>query len=145
MLATILVAGMVLLGGCWSPAAVDVPVAHVRQPSEDGATGEGATAEGATGEGATREGGAAEDAVPLEPMLNADPDGLDPYAAVTVTSPVTLVDDGGKPVGFLNKVGAAVEVRVEDGEVRRKVWCASCAPPTEGWVRTQDIALATVQ
>lgn len=130
---TIRTAGLLLLAGCWSPAAVEPPAARVRQPIVNGAEG----AEGALADDA--------DEVAPEPVLNADPDGLDPYAVVTVTSPVTLVDDGGKPVGFVNKVGTTVEVRVEDGDVRRKVWCATCAPPTEGWVQTQDIALATVQ
>lgn len=133
MLATIRTAKLLLLAGCWSPAAVEPPAARVWQEAVDGAEG----ADGAVAD--------QPDEVALEPVLNTDPDGLDPYAAVTVTSPVTLVDDGGKPVGFLNKVGLVVEVRVEDGDVRRKVWCGACEPPTEGWVRTQDIALATVQ
>ncbi len=79
------------------------------------------------------------------PAPNPNPDGLDPYMAVTVGSPVTLVDDVGKPVAVLNEPGARVEVRAEDGQVRRKVWCSTCAPPTEGWVRTEDIKLASAE
>lgn len=115
------------LVGCWSPRAVVVPAARVHA-SEDAATEDDAAL-----------------AVVEEPALNVDPDGLDPYIAVTVTAPLTMVDDGGKPVAVLNSLGAKVEVRVEDGGVRRKVWCSFCAPPTEGWVRTEDIALARAE
>lgn len=132
---TIRTAGLLLLAGCWSPAAVEPPAARVRPVGSE--AGEGNGDDGVAGED--------EAEVAPEPLLNADPDGLDPYLVVTVTAPVTLVDDGGKPVGFVNKVGTTVEVRVEDGDVRRKVWCGTCSPAAEGWVRTQEIALATVQ
>lgn len=78
------------------------------------------------------------------PTLNPDPDGLDPYAAVTVTSPVTMVDDTGKPVTVINARGMKVEVRQEDGQVRRKVFCGGCTPAGEGWLRTEDIAVTPV-
>ena len=53
----------------------------------------------------------------------------------------TLVDDNGKAVGVLNRPGAVLEVRKEDGDVRRLVNCTVCTPATEGWVRMADIQL----
>lgn len=88
--------------------------------------------------------GAPEAAPDEEPTLNPDPDGLDPYAAITVNSPLTIVDDAGKPVTVINTKGVKVEVREEDGQVRRKVYCASCSPAGEGWLRTEDIAIVPV-
>ncbi len=132
-LRTVLVLGLGLVipgacSGCWRPAPVELPPSHIHaaEPAADDA------------EAAADPAAEAPDA----PALNPDPDGLDPYKAVTVNSPVTVVDDGGKPVTVINSKGVQVEVRQEDGKVRRKVYCASCAPAVEGWVRTEDIAVA---
>ena len=122
------VAALALLGpmGCWRPAPVDLPAPriHVVEATPDETTPDAPDAQAAAAD---------------PPALNPDPDGLDPYAAVTATSPVTMVDDAGKPVAVINAKGVKLEVRKEDGDVRRKVYCATCAPAGEGWVRTQDI------
>lgn len=117
---------LLALSGCWQPRAVEIPAAHLHEldPAEPVET-------------------AAEPEA--EPELNPDPDGLDPYLAITVTSPVTIVDDGGQPVTVINTKGVKVEVRKEDGQVRRKVYCATCAPAVEGWVPTEDIVVAQVE
>ena len=113
---------------CWHPAPIDLPPTRVHTEAEI--------------VGDVAEARAAEDEpVEDEPVLNPEPEGLDPYWVITVVSPVTLVDDNGKAVGVLNQPGAVLEVRKEDGDVRRLVNCTVCTPATEGWVRMADIQL----
>ena len=80
---------------------------------------------------------------PLEPAGEAPDATLDetpealairPYRARILSAPATLVDDNGRPVAVLDRPLIEVEVRAEDS-IRRKVWCASCSPSTEGWIQ----------
>ncbi len=114
---------------CWRPTPVEIPEARVRPAEEVFEQAEQAEQEQAEVEALA---------------LNPDPDGLDPYLVVTATVPVTIVDDAGKPLAILNSKAVKLEVRAEDGDVRRKVFCSSCAPPTEGWVRTEEITVVKV-
>lgn len=117
-----------MLAACWRPGRVDLPPTRVH------------TADEIAGDIAEARAAEADDEV-AEPVLNTDPDGLDPYWVVTVVAPVTLVDDAGTTVGVLNTPGATMVVKKEDGDVRRLVACTMCSPPVDGWVRMADIQL----
>lgn len=119
---------LALVTGCWRPGRVELPPTRVHTEQEIAGDIEQAHAE----EAADAE---------IEPVLNPDPDGLDPYWVVTTVAPVTLVDDKGTTVGVLNRVGATMEVKKEDGDVRRLVACTMCTPPVDGWVRMADIQI----
>ena len=130
---------------CWSPAPAPPPPAPPEAekalsvlkaeadeearvlpetPAEGAAEGAEGTAEGAA-EGAEGAEGAAESEAPPP---------IQPWKARTLSAPATLVDDFGKPVAILDRPQVELEVRAEDA-IRRKVFCGSCVPATEGWIQ----------
>jgi hypothetical protein len=123
---------LLLFAACWRPDLSRAPEAL--PPLEPSLFTEEQGFAQAPGE--APEGGGEPPAGPAE----ADPDAppFDAYPAVTTTAPVTIVDDFGKPLSIVRSVGTPVEVRGEE-TIRRKVFCAVCAPAAEGWVQTATV------
>ncbi len=129
---------MLWLLACWRPdtyqpppppeeAAAALQSLQTEAAEEDGAPlpePDGAAPEGQPEDGAPD--GAAED--------TPDAPAIQPYRARILSAPATLVDDSGRPVAVLDRPLVEVEVRAEDS-IRRKVWCGSCSPSTEGWIQ----------
>jgi len=149
-----------VLSACWRPDPTLAPELPPLEPSalEAGdAEGDGTptgdanpTAEGSpTGEGNAGDGTPTGDAPPTGDGAPDEPDDpgddghpVDPnfvaYTAYLATSPVTIVDDLGKPLVIVPKLGTAVEVRGEES-IRKRVYCATCEPATEGWVQSVTV------
>lgn len=128
---------MLWLLACWRPDTYQPPP----PPEEAAAALQSLQTEAAEEDGAPlpEPAGEAPEATP-----DATPDGqpdaapeapaIQPYRARILSAPATLVDDSGRPVAVLDRPLVEVEVRAEDS-IRRKVWCGSCSPSTEGWIQ----------
>lgn len=138
-----------LLPACWRPEPytpppppedVEAPAGEAAEEGPDEAPeGEegAADAEEAPGEPA-EEGAAEEGAPPDEEDVPSQPD-FKSYRAKTVSAPVTIVDDWGKPLAVLGVAAWELEVRGEE-PIRTRVWCATCDPAVEGWLQPHLLA-----
>jgi hypothetical protein len=142
------------LAACWQPDpwTPPPPPPEALEAMGVGVLDEAALAAGEAGvpeedaeEGAVPEGGSEptnpeEDAsgagiAAVDPPVEADPDAFDVYPARVVAVPATIVDDFGKPLFVILTPDTPVEVRAEEPPVRKRVWCARCEPPVEGWLQ----------
>lgn len=114
---------------CWRPDPALAPPPPVPLPDLE-LPGEGEAPE----EEADEEEAEAPPAPPPAPPI-------DPYPAVTLTRPVTLVDDFGKALTTIETVGWPVEVVAEE-PIRVKVRCPTCTPAVEGWVQPGRVGRA---
>lgn len=114
-------------------------------PSEagqpEGGEPEGGEPQGGEPEGREPEGGEPE--TPGEPEApGADDDEapapFEPYAARTVTAPLTLVNDQGQPVKILLNPQTRVQVLAAE-PTRLKVRCELCLPQVVGWVQVAAV------
>lgn len=135
---------LLLLSSCWRPdpeLTPDLPPLEPAGRPEEDAPGDGEPdvgdrADEADGpDGAEPDGGEPDGADPDE----AEPEGMGPpfvaYAAYTAGAPATIVDDFGKTLCIVSAVGTPVEVRGEEQDIRKRIWCGSCVPAVEGWVQ----------
>lgn len=143
-----MVPALLLALGCWRPVGYE-PSAAPPPPDQ---TAEGDVPEGAPGDldGAaagdppgepSEEAWAEPSEVPSEEAAEATegPPPFPDYTARTIQAPVTLVDDYGKTLAVLDRVGIALTVTGEE-EIRARVLCATCTPPTEGWIQPHLVA-----
>jgi hypothetical protein len=113
-----------VLVACWRPdpsLALDLPPLEAIEPEV--AAGEAAAGEEAAGEVEVAPEGPEPPEVPFEA-----------WAGVTLTAPLTLVDEAGKPLAVFEAPGVTVQVRGDDG-ARLKVYCPTCEPPAEGYLQ----------
>lgn len=117
---------LLALLACWSP---DPTLAPTLPPAE------GDPVEDAPDEPVAVD-GVAPDEPPEEPPPPEPPEAtpFDEYVAYTTASPVSIVDEQGRPLAIIAKVGTPLEVQTEE-EIRTRVYCATCSPPAEGWVQ----------
>lgn len=106
---------------CWRPDPALAPPPPVPMPELELATPPEVAAE----------------APPAEPEAPA----IDPYPAVTLTRPVTVVDDWGTPLTTIEVAGWPLEVISEEA-IRIRVRCPTCTPAVEGWVQPGRVGRA---
>lgn len=138
-----------LLPACWRPESYTPPppppAEALGAPGDEAAAQEPEeAAEGEPGPGEDRPedpaapDAAEDDAPPDEEDVPTQPD-FESYRARTVSAPVTIVDDWGKPLAVLGRAAWELEVRGEE-PIRTRVWCGTCDPPVEGWLQPHLLA-----
>lgn len=133
--------------GCWRPDPWTPPppppeaveaLAPADVGPDDAPPAEGADADDAEApEAPEDDGDDAPEAPPEPPVVPL----ARPWAARLLQVPATLVDDAGTTLVVIGARDTPLEVRAEQPH-RVKVWCASCSPPTEGWIQAQIVAPA---
>lgn len=128
------------LSGCWRPTPWTPPpppdeaIEALGEPAAEGEE----EAEGAQEADATDVPDEEEDEAPAPPPLERL---ARPWTARVVQAPATLVDDGGQTLVVIPDEDVVVEVRAEQPH-RLLVWCATCKPPSEGWIQVPLVARA---
>ncbi len=129
----------------------DAPDPAATEPPAEGDEGAEGGAEAPEGDaGGPDEDPAAPGAASEAPEGDATPDAeqgetepaakapFEPFGAVTVAAPLTLVDDEGKPVKVLLNPGTSVYVLAAEA-TRVKVRCELCLPQVVGWVQVASV------